>query len=91
MSQVKKLEERISDLHKTIIDLKSIPNSKSSEEDINLLQYKFFKLQDGNKTLNGEAENLIELETISVPSSEANDSYQVELEGLLNRMTSEAE
>ena len=80
-SYVAKPEETISDLHNRIIDLEFIPNSKSSEEDINLLKCKYFELQDGNTALNGEVEGLIKLETISVPYSEVNDNHIVELEG----------
>ena len=78
---MEKPEETISDLHNRIIDLELIPNSKSSEEDINLLKPKYFELQDGNTALNGEVEGFIKLETISVPYSEANDNHIVELEG----------
>ena len=44
MSKVEKLEEIISGLSKTAADLKSIPNSKSSEEDINKQQSKILEL-----------------------------------------------
>ena len=43
-SQLEKPEEMISDLQNTIVDSKPIPNSKSSEEDINQLQSKILEL-----------------------------------------------
>ena len=74
MSQVKELEETILDLFNTIVDLKSIPNKKSSED---------VELQDVNAVLNKEPERLIKMQTVSVTSSETNDNHTVELEGLL--------
>ena len=74
MSQVKQLEETILDLFNTIVDLKSIPNKKSSED---------VELQNVNAVLNKEPEHLIKMQTVSVTSSETNDNHTVELEGLL--------
>ena len=38
VAQVEELEETIPDLHNIIIDSKSIPNSETSEDDLNKLQ-----------------------------------------------------
>ena len=63
----------------TQINLKLIPNSKSSEEDIkqlqseediNQLQSKTIELQDVSTVLNKEVERLVRMETVSVPYSE---------------------
>ena len=48
-SQLEKPEEMISDLQNTIVDSKPIPNSKSSEEDINQLQSKILELSDADR------------------------------------------
>ena len=64
-SQLKEVEETISGLHNTIVNLKSIPNNKLSVEDINKLQLKMLELQTANTDLNKEIEHLIKAETVS--------------------------
>lgn len=66
-------------MHNTIVDLKPIPNSKSSEEDKNQLQ-----LQDANTTLSGEVKGLIKLETVPELSREGNDDNMVQQQGMLS-------
>ena len=88
---MEKLEQTISDLHNTIFNLQSISNSKSSQEDINQLQSKILKLQDANTALGGEVGNLVKLETVPEPFSEANGNSIVKQEGFHSEKTSEAE
>ena len=90
-SQLKEVEETISGLHNTIVNLKSIPNNKLSVEDINKLQLKMLELQTGNTDLNKEIEHLIKAETVSERASETNDNNIVELERLLSEKTNEGE
>ena len=58
VSQVEELEETILDLHNKIGNLKSVPNSNSSEEYINQLQSNNLELQDANTSLSGEVKCL---------------------------------
>ena len=90
-SQLKEVEETISGLHNTIVNLKSIPNNKLSVEDINKLQLKMLELQTANTDLNKEIEHLIKAETVSERASETNDNNIVELERLLSEKTNEGE
>ena len=90
MSQLEQLEEKILDLHNTILNSKSIPNNKLFKENIHQQQSKVLELQDVNITINQEVERLTKVELASVPSSEANDSQIVEQEDLLSETTNEA-
>ena len=90
MFQLEQLEEKILDLHNTILNSKSIPNNKLFKENIHQQQSKVLELQDVNITINQEVERLTKVELASVPSSEANDSHIIEQEGLLSETTNEA-
>ena len=91
MSQVEELEETISGLHNTTVDLKTIPCNKVSEEDISKPHSKTLELKDENTALNKEVERLIKVETVSAPSSETNDNPITVLEGLLDEKANKTE